>query len=314
MSRVFFITPKSHQGQQYLYDPLKFIGEGSYSAAFQVYLLSNDDTPRIKTISDLKQESKSVSLVMKLSKSSLPSQQRARICHEAQLLQRVQHHPNFVQYVDHSLHTSSPYLITEFIPHTLESLLLQGQLDQPKIWDYLLQIPTVLTTFKNVNIAHCDLKCSNIGYNQKTKTIQILDFGSCLPYAHYNLIRIEQRKKSSYYPPEFERGILTPTSDTYMAGRALEQMLTGCTEDNVQATLENIEKVHQHVLPPSFKEIITGMLNSNPELRPPVSILKNMINKAWEEMNGKEYFQPLQYDSIRIDTSLSWLFDSPFST
>ena len=310
MSKAFLITSISVHGRRYIYSPAEIIGEGSSSIAFRAYLLDDSGSNRAKTISSFKQEENSL-LVIKRSKAALPERKFSRIHHEAQLLQIVQEHPNFVRYVDHSGQSSSPYLITQFVPQTLESLLSQEQLGQEKVWDYLQQIPLALEKFQDAGLAHCDLKCSNIGYDEKAREIKVLDFGSCLPYAHDKPTRITRRRGCPYFPPEFEKGILTPTSDTYMAGKVLEWMLTGCSGKTVQDTLEYIEIAHPLTPPPSFEKVVHGMLHPDWKQRLPVPKLKAAIDQAWKEMHDQEYFQPLEYGTIRIDTGLSWLWESP---
>ncbi|MBU1622107.1 MAG: protein kinase family protein [Nanoarchaeota archaeon] len=314
MKEVFFPTPKSKHGRTYLFQSDNVLGEGVHCKAFEVYDIS--DPAEIK---DLKLSEATVSLtplVMKLSKSSSPNQRKARIQREMKLLKKFNHHLNFVQYVDHSLRLPSPYLVTEFVPHTLDDLLQQGKMDNEMIWDYLIQIGLVLETIEQRGIAHGDIKTSNLGYDPDSAKIKVFDFGLSLSYDHKCLMKLPQKREGIYYPPEFKVGFISPTSDTYMAGRALELMLTGYLTqgpDSVQEAIDNIELFHDLTLPDSFKNILQGMLDPNYEERPLPQELRVMVNRAWEEIGTENIFQSLQYGEVRIPTGMSWLLNLPKS-
>ena len=96
-----------------------------------------------------------------------------------------------------------------------------------------------------------------------------------------------------------------------MAGTTLEYLLTGCYAegyDHINETIDNIETVHKITLPPSFRKVLNGMLDLNYEERLLPQELREMVSLAWEEMENKDYFKPIQFTEIRIPTGLSDIF------
>ena len=309
MSQAFFPSFKSKKGRTYLFSYDNFLGQGVYCQAFKVYDLSSippDQNLRLADVDYLLDP-----LVMKLSKSFLPDEKKRRIRHEVKMLKKLKHHSNFVSYVDHSLELPTPYLVTEFVPLTLDSMLHQGQLTNQVVWDYLTQISLVLEEFERRGIAHGDLKSSNIGYHPDSRKIKVFDLGLGLFYDHKCLSRLKRARNGIYYPPEFKIGLISPSSDVYMAGRTLEYLLTGCYAegyDHINETIDNIETVHKITLPPSFRKVLNGMLDLNYEERLLPQELREMVSLAWEEMENKDYFKPIQFTEIRIPTGLSDIF------
>lgn len=309
MNQVFFPSPKSKKGRTYLFSFDNLLGQGVYCQAFKVYDLSDVTTPRNLKLAEA--GCYLSPLVMKLSRSSLPSERKIRIRHEMNLLKRLQHHSHFVRYVDHSLKLPSPYLITEFVPLTLDSMLQQGQFTNQVVWDYLTQICLVLEEFERRGIAHGDLKPSNIGYDPASSGIKVFDLGLGLFYDYKCLSRLDRVRNGIYYPPEYKIGFISPSSDVYMAGRTLELLLTGSLAegcDHLAEIIDNIETFHEIDLPRSFRGVLSGMLDPNYEERFLPSELREAICLAWEEMGQKNYFKPLQYADVRIPTGLSNLF------
>jgi len=227
--------PLSNQGRKYFVEDK--VGSGRYAAVYQ----ARDEEDNIIAVKIPHVDSLTMRRKLELEK----------------VLLQKSNHPNFVRYIDHNL-KEIPYLVMEYVPDTLQDLMVKETLDQEVIQNYISQMPEVLRLLKVQRIAHCDLKPDNIGYSQGQ--IKVLDFGLAIPFTHSVIRWLEG--ENPFSPPEFKLGMILPTSDTYSAGRILEYLLVGHHSESVLETITTIELYHQiKKLPRAVRHLISGMIS-----------------------------------------------------
>jgi serine/threonine protein kinase len=215
-----------------------------------------------------------------------PKKVAKAIAREAHFLQKAEH-DNVVKYVDHSSTIEGPYLVMEHVPQTMRGLVEENAITQEVVIDYLKQVPEILFHLRKAGIAHSDLKCSNLGYNDGT--VKLLDFGLAVHFEHSFFRNVKE--VPCYNSPELrEHSMVTPSSDTYSAGRALEFMLTSRLERSPEDSLDNMELFYDIVLPDSFKKMFSLMVNEDFAVRPNPQKLKEIIDVVIEDLNKDIYF------------------------
>ncbi|MFH0701036.1 MAG: protein kinase [Candidatus Woesearchaeota archaeon] len=217
---------------------------------------------------------------------------------EANLL-KVGAHPNVVGYVDQG-NKDCPYLVMEYVPTTLSRLFSKGEITQTVIKDYIIQIPSLLAHLRDREMAHCDLKCNNFGYDPETGRIKILDFGLAIPF-NRSTIRPDRISDCPIYPPEFKIGIITPVSDTYSAGKTLEFLLTGQVQRRIQETIDTIGLFHDlNHLPKAIRLFLCGMINPNHIARKNPEELATYARKAVKILEEREVFKTLKFAPVSL--------------
>jgi serine/threonine protein kinase len=209
---------------------------------------------------------------------------RAKLRLETAILERTDS-PYFIKHVDHNLKT--PYLVMEYVPATLQTLIATQAVDQEMIRAYISQIPEVLRFLIEYKISHCDLKPDNIGYSEGQ--IKVLDFGLAIPFERSTLRKITGN--NTYGPPEFKNGMVLPSSDTYSAGKTLETLLVGHHSDSVPETLTTIELYHNlEQLPKEIRDLISGMISPKHTRRKNPEQLAVLAQKVATLLQQKKLF------------------------
>lgn len=284
MFKNIFLPP-TITGEVYI--PRKKLGEGDYNAVYIGYTL-NDNNQRHP-------------YSLKLPITFNTSQEKiTAIKREVYYLNELKS-PHTAQYVDHSEDPIIPYIVKELIPETLQEKIENNSIQQNVIIHYLQQIPIILAFLRHKEKIHADLKCSNLGYAQR---IKLLDLGSVIsPRSRQKLIC--PHGYSPWHPPELKRSqTLNLSSDTYMAGKNIEYLLTGNFLNSAEEALDTIELYHNTQLPETFKKIITAMTHKTPEERITPSALIPLAQEAIKDLNKKVYFSPQSFVSISIPLHL----------
>ncbi|MEK6951083.1 MAG: protein kinase [Nanoarchaeota archaeon] len=252
------------------------IGEGEYGRVYKAY--TNDFADPAHP------------WALKLFKSAKTF--RRALKNEYQFLGKCLHHPHIVDYFDRSEDSRSPYLVMEYVPETLFSLVRKNKANQEVLHNYLIQIPQLLDVFRQEKIAHCDLKASNLGY--KEAQLKALDFGLALPLEHSFMRPVSNVPR--YCPPELRIwGMVTPTCDTYTAGKVLEFLLLGHYPQTTRQAIENIELCYDLELPNSFRNLLQRMTDEDHARRPKPKRLEQLIGKALRDTENTALFQPQEY-------------------
>ncbi len=280
----------STKGKYYSLDD--YINGGRHSSVFKGYC-SND-------------EKKEHPLAIKVLQPEMETKKAANmIAREVYFLQKTES-DSVVKYIDHSLTIEEPYLVMEFVPNTLNDLVKKNSITQEVVTDYLQQIPEILMNLKKSKVLHCDLKCSNLGYNDRK--IKLLDFGVAILFEHSFFRRVKE--VPNYNSPELrDDSWVTSTSDIYSAGKVLEFMLTGKLEESAEDSLDNIELIYNKNLPDSFKTIFSSMVDEDFAVRPNPQQLKEMANVAVEDLKKDTYFTPEVFTFINKEKLSSYPAD-----
>lgn len=286
MTDVFSLIKPSVLGKYYL--PEKVIGKGRYS---YVFLVQGNLVQKENGLHE------QVDLALKIPNSNLPSSKRREmVLREAEFMQKTQH-PNFVSYFDHGDDHNFPYLVMEYVQENVDQMIKKNAITQEVVLDYLKQIPEILSVLRKHKIAHLDLKCSNLGYHERK--FKVLDFGLAIPFEHS--IYYWARDIPEYCAPEFRYAhVVSPTSDTYSAGKALEFMLTGECADSIEDTLDMIELVYDTCLPNSFKQLLSAMLNEEHTERPSAARLRKLTTPAIADLEQRLFFSPHVFATIKF--------------
>ena len=269
-------TAKSVLGKTYHLD--KVIGRGSYGTTWKGYN-SEDSVVAVKI-----PHTEGVSSALRVTRNS----------REAYFLKKTDH-INFAYYLDHSENPNQPYLVMQHIPKSFQNLISTNQLTQEIIATYILQIPEVLNLLGEEGIYHLDLRCPNIGLKKEGEEdlIKVMDFGCALPNTVYVFPPEVHETLPINFPPEVrKRGLIDTSCDIYMAGKALEIMLTGEIEENFDDTLRNIRLRHRlKSLPETFIQFLKGMIHHQPQNRVKDTIrLEDLAEEAVEDLEQQELF------------------------
>lgn len=157
------LLPPSVSGNYYCIENL--LGQGSFGKVYLGHSLSAPDVPLAVKLPKIE---------LKLS-GILEGYNRAM--REAALLQKTSS-PHVVRCFDYSQNHFFPYVVMEYVPHTLAELSLTPQI----IEDAVAQLPEIIAVLHKANIAHCDLREMNLGYVERT--LKLLDFGLAIPFEH----------------------------------------------------------------------------------------------------------------------------------
>ena len=267
------ITPPSVHGKQYTLE--QRIGLGASSVVFKGY--------------EIRDEARKRPVAIKVHKNDKPTRLRSEIG----LLVHATTHENVAQYLDHSY--AGRYIALELMPETLLQRFKWNTVTQQVIMDYLLQIPAILGLFREKGIAHCDLKAGNVGY--KERVMKVLDFGLAIPLQQ-TVYRPSRGEVQCYLAPELHYGLVTPTSDTYSAGKIVQFLLTGDCCPTMSQALQDMELWHDVALPRTFKQVLRMMTQKEHVKRPAPAPLREMTMAAAHDLDQDLYFTPQTFVTL----------------
>lgn len=272
-----FITEPSFSGRQYTVE--KLINSGYYSYVYKAYHLDeHEDIPVALKIPKLRYSRED---------------QRGKVAHEVTLLKTAPH-PYVITCLDYSLALSHPYIILEYISHTLQDKVERNEITQDTIIHYLSQIPAVLQHFHEQGLAHADLSSSNIGFADNH--IKVLDFGLAVPLEHTIIKRVHH--VPPYNAPEMRHNnLITKTTDIYSAGKTLEYLLTGQYAVTAREAIEDIESLYGIRLPHSFRKLLWKMTAFDFQKRPSLAELHLLVKDTLADLERKVYFSTESFAS-----------------
>lgn len=262
------LLPPSVSDNYYCLEDL--LGEGSFGKVYRGHTLSAPE----------------VSVAIKLPKMELKLsgilEGYRRTMREAALLQKTSS-PQVVRCFDYSRDSSFPYVVMEYVPHTLATLSPTPQI----VEDIVIQLPEIITALHDAQIAHCDLRENNIGYVDGT--LKLLDFGLAIPFQQ-SVLYMERQVQESL-PPEFRRGnIVTKTTDTYSAGRVLERLLTGEYSASPAKAIAKMKEIYGQEPPRSFQRLLRRMLRPDHFFRPNPMELRILAQTALQDLQKNNPF------------------------
>jgi serine/threonine protein kinase len=153
---------------------------------------------------------------------------------EAKALHDLGHHPQIPRLTAHFQENNEFYLVQEFIQGTVLSQELKQRrtLTEVEVWDFLIEVLTVLEFVHQHQVIHRDIKPANLIRRQIDGKIILIDFGAVKqltqhPWAIEAPTLSVAVGSSGYSPPEQLAGKACFASDVYAVGMIGIQALTG---------------------------------------------------------------------------------------
>ncbi len=199
------------------------------------------------------------------------------------------------EYVDRSRPEEElQYVVLEHLPETLEQRVRHHlhernmSVPQELVELYIREIPALLDALWQEKVTHLDFRASNIGI--KYDELKLFDFGYARPFGKD--FSSPRPKAIPLYPPELRLfGKVTPTCDTYCAGKALQRMLLGKYGHSAEEAIEMIELVQDTTLPVSFKRLLLGMTQRDHRRRPRPAALRELCAEVLHDFQKEKYFR-----------------------
>ncbi len=277
-------TRSSAHGREYLLEFCR--GNGRFSSVYKAF-----------DAFDLHEEDP---VALKLYREEVSYQ---RVFDELYHLSKGLSSPHMVRWLDYRNEKDQRYLVLEYVSRTLQDELLQG-VSQQTILDYISQIPELLSFFHERDMAHCDIKPENIGYEDRR--IIALDLGNAENLGEATGIyhreqeaeitpeRMESLRIPAYNAPELRPAdgysMLTSTSDTYSAGKVLQLLLTRPAGEMAEEAIPKIEKHFGVHLPRSLCTLLQVMTHEEYPQRPRPDDLRVLAHYAVRDLQKKNYF------------------------
>src|SRR5439155_7524210 len=235
---------------------------------------------------------------------------RKRFRKEALALAKL-NHPNIATIFEFTAHSSTDYLVTEYISGlALDEKLLVGALSEKEVVGLGIQLVQGLRAAHDRGIVHRDLKPANLRLTADGR-LKILDFGLAQlmprPSEHGLTVTLTQSQEVTgtlpYLAPEQLRGKPAEArTDIWAAGAVLYEMATGHRpfEERVPSAL--IADIIHKTPPPPRK--MRSELSSK---------LEAVILKSLEKAPAKRYQSAgeLQADLERLETGATPLASRP---
>ncbi|MBE9031252.1 tetratricopeptide repeat protein [filamentous cyanobacterium LEGE 11480] len=153
---------------------------------------------------------------------------------EATVLHELGHHSQIPRLTAHFQENNEFYLVQEFVQGTVLSLELKQRrvISEIEVFDFLLEVLTVLEFVHQHQVIHRDIKPANLIRRQVDGKIVMIDFGAVkqlvtpdwLPATPSLTVAVGS---SGYSPPEQLAGKACFASDLYAVGMIAIQALTG---------------------------------------------------------------------------------------
>ncbi len=219
-------------------------------------------------------------------KRPIPLGRKLQVMKEAGSLSKIMH-PNVARYIDHSEHHIEPYIVMEFVSDNFERLISSNRITEDIILHYIEQLPSFLRLFNMFGIAHCDIEAKNIGIDRGL--IKILDLGGAVPCQFPTTHDSPNYAAITLAPENQNKRVVTPTTDTYCAGRVFESLLLG--EYFFEEGLIRVLKETYPLLPDSFFTLYKQMTMDDPLERPQHGNLQSLVNNVVKDMKGLDFLR-----------------------
>jgi len=180
------------------------------------------------------------------------------------------------------------YIYMDYIPFpTLSEYLEKSSfgLKEPQAFSIFLNLVNIIDEIHSCNVAHKDLKPENIFVDPSSNTVSVIDFGLSSMVTSQTL---EKKFCGSplYMAPEMlNKEAYNPIyADVWSIGVVLYEMLIGCNPWSSAENLEDLIDLVSRVEFPSYLsknavELLSGMLQTNPLARDPVSQIKTKVSR-----------------------------------
>lgn len=162
-----------------------------------------------------------------------------------------------------------PYIVMEYLPRgTLQDELIPGQpMHLMKAFLPMSNICEALIYAHQQNIIHCDIKPSNIFFDEEQVKWKLGDFGMAKIIHGRGVVPLGGAV--GYMAPEAldSPPIVTKKSDVYSLGVVFREMLTGYTNGDLNLIREKNRNIAQSILN-QLINVIERMTNRDPQYRP----------------------------------------------
>ena len=172
-----------------------------------------------------------------------------------------------------------PYIIMEYVKGgTLRNRLPPGEsLDLMTCVTVMNDMCAALLYAHQHNIAHFDVKPSNIFYDDKKNLWKLGDFGLARALAVNETM--SPRGSLPYMAPEIREKKGSTKSDIYSLGRVFREILTGDLNGDVRK-LERLWGIEYHGILKEIADIIDRMLSRNPFDRPSIGEIQKILSNS----------------------------------
>jgi serine/threonine protein kinase len=140
-------------------------------------------------------------------------------------------HPNVCRATACGVAAGLPFLLLEYMPSTVESLISSGPVDEELAVNIIMQAARGVGTLHELSVAHGDLKPSNLLYDPETGAVKVCDFGSVAIAGSWFVsnVRAVRTVTLAFAAPEqlLTDGAASPATDVYSLGLVLLQLLSG---------------------------------------------------------------------------------------
>ena len=208
---------------------------------------------------------------------------------EVQILESIQH-PNIIQYINCISTDKHVFIITEKCDGDLFDLLTEKdtqRLSEIEAITIITHILEALIYLHDLNIAHCDLKLSNIVF---TKTpdlkVKLIDFGSAQKLRNPSKMLHKSVGSIGFMAPELIIGSYNTLCDLWSVGCITFILLFGFNPFNPTSS-SNINLVHQSTLRGFCSEVRKGYGSFFPQNIPTskeaMDFISNLLVLNWKD-------------------------------
>lgn len=240
------------------YRALNYIGAGGFAYTFEAV-----DEHRLQTPCVIKQfVPRQLSEVSKQQAIDLFRQ-------EATILKNLGNHPQIPDLLAFLTQQQRLYLVQEFISgqNLLQILREKGLFSQEQVKQILINLLPVLEFIHAKQVIHCDIKPSNIIW-QEDNSLVLIDFGSSLQSSQEFLTQLGAITGTpGYVAPEQIKGQAIPASDLFSLGATALHLLTGIipSEEGIDLASTPLDLIWTEAgiipnLDAEFGQIITKLL------------------------------------------------------
>lgn len=228
------------EATEYSYRVIQVIGFGGNATTYHVIredVLDDEGDPPVHGVG--------ANYAMKLAYEDLDDERLNRFEKEKEFLKNAEH-PLILPYYEEGTFYDSPFMIIEYLPDTMEEIILSDEASISEKLNYATQLVSALSYIHNLDdpVIHRDIKPSNIFVRQNTAFLG--DFGLIKRQStdpeedDFELYKqSDERAVPSKHPTpeleEYEDGSeLTTASDIYQLGIVLTKLFTGGNQNPVQ--------------------------------------------------------------------------------
>jgi transcriptional regulator with GAF, ATPase, and Fis domain/tRNA A-37 threonylcarbamoyl transferase component Bud32/predicted negative regulator of RcsB-dependent stress response len=250
------------------------LGEGASSEVFRARDTSHDRD-----------------VALKLSLTSLPPEEAARLRREFKVLASLQH-PRIIRTYDYGLtEDGRAYLSLELLEGKSLDRSVSGW--GPELARYALQALDALASIHSEGYVHNDIKPSNLMVAPKKSGLVVMDFGFAEPQSK---LTAEVKGTLGYLAPEALKGSeVDGRADLYSLGSVLYELACGRRPFEDKSPIEEVRKSLagtpplpsslDQKIPPAVNEFLLKLLARNPDERYPSA---REASKALAEAVGME--------------------------